>query len=161
MKLNASTIGALINFKISPLDSNDDWRPCIHAICKVLNKMPSQLFTEAQTQLSDAKAKVTEVSEAEAFFAMESLEEQSPQARIEQKELRHALDNALGVLNQRQQEVLRLHYGLDAAEMTYREIAAKLGLSTGRIIQIHDRAIRILRHPHRGIVKNMKFLASA
>jgi len=66
-QISLSMLCAIINFKVSPLDKNGDWRSIVHTICTTLNKMPSQLFTEAQTKITDAKAKVSEVSEAERF----------------------------------------------------------------------------------------------
>lgn len=37
--------------------------------------------------------------------------------------------------------MLRLRYGLDGEEMTYRDIAGKLGITGARITQLHDHAL--------------------
>lgn len=157
---NPGGIGDLINFKVAPIDSNGDWRLLVHKICEALNKMPSQLFTETQARLRGAKPKIDEVSEAEAQWALEHGSDHNPEQIMQQNELRDALDNALHILRPREQEVLRLHYGLDCEPMSWREIGKKLGVCSQRAMQIHEHAIRILRSPHRGIVKQMKFLAS-
>ena len=53
---------------------------------------------------------------------------------------------ALGHLNDRQQEVMRLRYGLDGGEgMTYEEIAERLGLTREAIRKIERKAFRRLK----------------
>lgn len=157
---NPGGIGDFINFKVAPMDSNGDWRLLVHKICEALNKMPSQLFTETQARLRGAKPKVDEVSEAEAQWALEHNSDHNPERIMQQNELREELEKALHILRPRHQEVLRLYYGLDGEPMTYRDIGKKLGVCGARAMALHDHAIRILRSPHRGIVKQMKFLAS-
>ena len=157
-KISLSMLCAIINFKVSPLDKNGDWRSIVQTICTALNKMPSQLFTETQTKITGAKIKVNEVSEAEAFWALEHISENDPHRVLETKDLHMALDNVLDTLPPRQREVLRLRYGLDGEEMTYRDIATKLGITGARVIQLHDHALRCLKHPHRATqLKEAKF----
>lgn len=157
-QISLSMLCAIINFKVSPLDKNGDWRSIVHTICTALNKMPSQLFTEAQTKITGAKVKVTEVSEAEAIWALEHASDHDPQRQLEARDLHAALDNLMDALRPREQEVLRMRYGFDGQEMTFRDIADKLGITGARVIQIHDRAVRILQHPkHRGPCQELKF----
>jgi len=42
--------------------------------------------------------------------------------------------------------------------MTYRDIATKLGITGARVIQLHDHALRCLKHPYRAThLKEVKF----
>jgi hypothetical protein len=146
----------IINFKVSPLDKNGDWRPIIHSVCVVLNKMPSQLFTEAQTRISNAKSKEIEVSEAEAFWALEHSGDHNPQQLLETKELNSALYSALDTLEPRLKDLMNMYYGIDGPAMAFNEIAAKWNLSIARVIQLHNRALMLLRKP--SAVNNLKLV---
>ncbi len=64
--------------------------------------------------------------------------------------LRVSLAAVVGTLNPREQEVLRLRFGLDGGEAhTLGEIGKAFGLSTERIRQMEAKALRKLRHPSR------------
>lgn len=56
------------------------------------------------------------------------------------------VDRALDTVNPREASVVRLYYGLGGRrEHTYEEVGTLLGVSGGRAMQIHDRAILRLR----------------
>jgi RNA polymerase sigma factor (sigma-70 family) len=61
------------------------------------------------------------------------------------------LERALTQLNPREQEVVRLRYGLvpDGRARTFEEIGARLGVGRERVRQIEGRALRKLRYPAR------------
>src|ERR1022692_3980393 len=68
-----------------------------------------------------------------------------PERLAEMAELRDSLKDALGTLPRRYRAVVRW-YHFDG--LTMRRIGARLGISEGRVSQIHSRAIRRLReHP--------------
>lgn len=63
---------------------------------------------------------------------------------------REALEKALDTLNVREAEVLRLRFGLyDGIPKTKKEVAKVLGVSSTRISQLENKAIRKLRYPIR------------
>jgi RNA polymerase primary sigma factor len=65
-------------------------------------------------------------------------------------ELRRKLDAVIDTLEPREQDVLRLRFGLlDEPPFTLEEIGARFGLSRERIRQIEKRALRKLRRPGR------------
>lgn len=70
----------------------------------------------------------------------------NPLTAAEQKDMQHALNNALGRLNERQIEVLRLRF---VQGCTYEETASILEISRARVGQIEKKALRILSHPAR------------
>jgi RNA polymerase primary sigma factor len=58
---------------------------------------------------------------------------------------------SLETLTPQEEHVLRLCYGLsdDSDEHSHEDIAALLGVSRSRVHQIHQKALRKLRHPAR------------
>ena len=80
-----------------------------------------------------------------------------PTKGLSEEELRTCLSDLLSRLAPKEQEVIRLRFGLDGNEPeALRDIGKKLGLSGERIRQIQNRAIRTLRRPS-GIQKLSAF----
>lgn len=69
---------------------------------------------------------------------------------IEQGALRENLENLLGELTNREQEVLKARYGFeDGVEKTLEEVGQTFGVTRERIRQIESKAIRKLSNPTR------------
>lgn len=69
---------------------------------------------------------------------------------VEQKNLREKIDELLTGLNDQEQKVLRMRFGLDDDNpKTLEEIGKVFGVTRERIRQIEAKAIRKLRHPSR------------
>ena len=65
--------------------------------------------------------------------------------------LRDEISSALSTLDEREQKVIRLYFGLGGGtEMTLEEIGKQFRLTRERIRQIKEKALRKLRHPTRG-----------
>lgn len=65
--------------------------------------------------------------------------------------LKEQLDEAINILTEREQRVLRLHFGLDGGRIrTLEEIGMEFNVTRERIRQIEARAIRILRYSENG-----------
>lgn len=58
-------------------------------------------------------------------------------------EIKRALDT---LLDDREQEIIRMYYGIDGREMTLDEIGERFGLTRERVRQIKEKAIRKLRN---------------
>jgi len=64
--------------------------------------------------------------------------------------LREQIEEVLGTLNEREQKVLRLRFGLDDGKArTLEEVGREFGVTRERIRQIEAKALRKLRHPQR------------
>ena len=72
-------------------------------------------------------------------------EELEPHAVLIRQEMKALLDEMLGKLDERQQRILRLRYGMgDGICLSREEIAGQMGLSRERIRQIEHQAIKRL-----------------
>lgn len=77
--------------------------------------------------------------------------QESPDAMALRNTLKAEISSALSTLDEREQKVIRLYFGLGGgAEMTLEEIGKKFRLTRERIRQIKEKALRKLRHPTRG-----------
>jgi len=64
--------------------------------------------------------------------------------------LKREIERSLSTLNEREQEVVKLFFGLDVPHpLTLEEIGAKFALTRERVRQIKEKAIRRLRHTSR------------
>ena len=77
--------------------------------------------------------------------------QESPDTQTLKNSLEYEIDVALSTLDDREQEVIKLYFGLGGApEMTLEEIGTQFKLTRERVRQIKEKALRKLRHPTRG-----------
>ena len=77
--------------------------------------------------------------------------QEPPDAMALRNTLKAEISSALSTLDEREQKVIRLYFGLGGnAEMTLEEIGKQFRLTRERIRQIKEKALRKLRHPTRG-----------
>jgi RNA polymerase primary sigma factor/RNA polymerase nonessential primary-like sigma factor len=75
---------------------------------------------------------------------------QEPGDTVSQGQLRHEVEIVLATLTQREQEVIRLRFGLDdGRQRTLDEVGREFGLSRERIRQIEKVTLHKLRQPSR------------
>lgn len=77
--------------------------------------------------------------------------QEPPDSMTMRNSLEAQIRDALNTLDDREQEVIRLYFGLGGdAEMTLEEIGTQFQLTRERVRQIKEKALRKLRHPTRG-----------
>ena len=83
---------------------------------------------------------------------LEDLQAPQPYEELVCRELKATLDTMLGTLNERQQQVLRLHYGMtDGVCYSFEQIGKQMGISKERARQIEHQAIRKLQEQGMGL----------
>ena len=80
----------------------------------------------------------------------------TPMDNIMKEDLQNQIDQILSQLNEREQAVVRMRFGLmhDASDRTLEEIGKELSVTRERVRQIESSAIKKLKHPKVG--KNLK-----
>lgn len=83
---------------------------------------------------------------------LEDVQAPQPEETLVREELKRTLESLLSGLDQRQQKVLRLHFGLeDEASHPLEEIGKIMGLSRERVRQIERQALRKLQEQGAGL----------
>ncbi len=84
---------------------------------------------------------VGENGEDDWFFLIEDLQAPQPQEELVRRELKNTIQMLLSQLTDRQQQVVRLHYGIDdGVPRSLEMIAKELGVSKERVRQIEHQA---------------------
>ncbi|MFN8050529.1 MAG: RNA polymerase sigma factor RpoD [Acidimicrobiales bacterium] len=93
------------------------------------------------------------VGEEDDSFLADFIEDSqaiAPADAAAQRMLGQALVEALGELNERERQVVRLRFGLeDGQAKTLEEVGKEFGVTRERIRQIESKTLAKLRHPHR------------
>jgi RNA polymerase primary sigma factor len=108
-----------------------------------------RLIFEASRQPLSLKAPVGDDSELGEFLEDKLME--SPTDSVTTHDLATQVERALGTLSPKEEQILRLRFGLgDSGEHTLEEVGKRFAVTRERIRQIEVKALRKLRHPLRG-----------
>lgn len=151
-KFSQCYIGELINMKIRSIykERSNELTDTVKRLCDVLGKSVGELFP---TQYYLEKNKVVLERNKEELVSLESCPEvlclpaeDCTFDKVNNAELKRALDDVLDTLSPKEEEVIRLrHY----EEESYDRIANKFGVCKERIRQIERKALSKLRQPGR------------
>ena len=96
--------------------------------------------------ISSLDAPAFDNDEGTIRFYLEDLQAPQPQQALVRRELKATLDRLLADLTPRQQQVLRLHFGMDdGACLSLEEVGKKLGISKERARQVKQTALEKLQ----------------
>lgn len=101
-------------------------------VAELLNLLPQTCSLDSPVGLD---------GEDDLQVLIEDLQAPQPQEELVRRELKNTLEMLLSQLTERQQQVLRLHYGMDdGVSHSLESIAKKMGISKERVRQIEHQA---------------------
>jgi len=119
--------------------------PTIDELASALDLPPRK--TAALLRLPEEPSSIN-ADEIDAYIAIESREDfvsPDPADIIQYSELQGAMDSLLAILSKKEQQIIRLRFGLgDMAPLTLDEVGRRFELTRERIRQIESRAIKRL-----------------
>ena len=154
VRLPLNKIGSInkINKTYAKLEQEFEREPNAEEIAEVLE------ITEAEVKESmknagrhiSMDAPLVQDEDNTMYDVLKSEEAPTPETELLYESLRKEIDRAISTLTQREQDVVRLYFGLNGSHpMTLEEIGEKFDLTRERVRQIKEKAIRRLKHPSR------------
>ena len=154
VRLPLNKIGSInkINKTYAKLEQEFEREPNAEEIAEVLE------ITEAEVKESmknagrhiSMDAPLVQDEDNTMYDVMKSDEAPTPETELLYESLRKEIDRAISTLTQREQDVVRLYFGLNGSHpMTLEEIGEKFDLTRERVRQIKEKAIRRLKHTSR------------
>ncbi|MBP9993784.1 MAG: sigma-70 family RNA polymerase sigma factor [bacterium] len=154
VRLPLNKIGSInkINKTYAKLEQEFEREPNAEEIAEVLD------ITEAEVKESmknagrhvSMDAPLVQDEDNNMYDVLKSDEVVTPETELLYESLRKEIDRAISTLTQREQDIVRLYFGLNGGHpMTLEEIGEKFDLTRERVRQIKEKAIRRLKHTSR------------
>lgn len=154
--------GKMIRVPVYMNDLIAKWKKTKERLSQKLKRMPSdveiakkmklakdkmeQITFWMSTSTSSLDAPIGEDSESQVSDLIEDETSAAPDEAIEHVFDKERIDDLLGIMPQREREVLDMRFGLaDGKTKTLAEVAEKLGVSRERVRQIEETALKKLR----------------
>jgi RNA polymerase sigma factor (sigma-70 family) len=142
--IEQTLLSYLLSFRISPLSKKGTWKQSALKVATALNVLPDEIFPEAARIILEKNKSSFDVNREQ----MELLS-RNPFDLVADKSVAERVKQLMGkALTDREQKILRLHFGFDGEEYTMNEIGDMFGVTPGRVRQIEIKAMRKLRHPN-------------
>jgi RNA polymerase primary sigma factor len=154
--------GKLIRIPVYMSELITKWKKTQEGLSQKLKRMPTDEEVARKLRLSKDKveqinfwlsattssleAPIGEEGGSQLLDLVEDQTAVSPDAEIKQFLVKERLHNILGIMTQREKQVLDMRFGLlDGRTHTLAEVAKKLGVSRERVRQIEEEALKKLR----------------
>ena len=123
----------------------------IAARCDMAEEKTAQLL-DLVPEVWSLDAPTGEDDEGSYGKLIENVEAPEPQAELVRSEMKELLDDLLGMLTERQRQVLRLHFGMEDGNChSLEEIGTIFGISKERVRQIERQAMERLQRLGAGV----------
>ena len=83
---------------------------------------------------------------------LQSRDTESSDSSLVSDSLKEEVHRALSMLSEREEQVIKMYFGIETPEMGLEEIGQKMGLSRERVRQIKEKSLNILRSAQIGSV---------
>ncbi|MFA6128502.1 MAG: sigma-70 family RNA polymerase sigma factor [Bacteroidales bacterium] len=153
VRLPLNQVGSLnkINKAYSRFEQENERKPSAEELSIVLD-LPAEKISDTLRVSGRHISVDAPFVEGEANSLLDVLiNDDSPNAdhALINESLSREIDRALQTLTEREQDIIKLFFGIGCSEMTLEEIGEKFGLTRERVRQIKEKAIRRLRHTSR------------
>jgi len=153
VRLPLNQVGSLnkINKAYSRFEQENERKPSAEELSVVLD-LPAEKISDTLRVSGRHISVDAPFVEGEANSLLDVLiNDDSPNAdhALINESLSREIDRALATLTEREQDIIKLFFGIGCSEMTLEEIGEKFGLTRERVRQIKEKAIRRLRHASR------------
>jgi RNA polymerase primary sigma factor len=153
VRLPLNQVGSLnkINKAYSRFEQENERKPSAEELSVVLD-LPAEKISDTLRVSGRHISVDAPFVEGEANSLLDVLiNDDSPNAdhSLINESLSREIDRALATLTEREQDIIKLFFGIGCSEMTLEEIGEKFGLTRERVRQIKEKAIRRLRHTSR------------
>ena len=134
------------------LGQHSDSEPDVEEIAKELD-LPPDVVTDAilsARPVSSLDGAFDDDEKRSLLNILADANTKAPDTDLIHDSARHQLEEVLDSLEEREQRIIRLYFGLDGMEaLTLEQIGAMIGVTRERVRQIKERALGRLRHPTR------------
>ncbi|MCF0201143.1 MAG: sigma-70 family RNA polymerase sigma factor [Bacteroidales bacterium] len=154
VRLPLNKIGSInkINKTYAKLEQEFEREPNAEEIAEVLDITEQEVkesMKNAGRHIS-MDAPLVQDEDNTMYDVLKSDEAPTPETELLYESLRKEIDRAISTLTQKEQDVVRLYFGLNGSHpMTLEEIGEKFDLTRERVRQIKEKAIRRLKHTSR------------
>lgn len=148
--LAQGVLGRVANLKESAYLSNELPSHATQTLCEYFKVLPEDLFpTEQLHGKLDKNTSTTEL-DYEQLTSLTGLSDMSEVKAMTHQGLDQSqyeqVDNLVSELDERQISIINHRFEMDGCEKkTYKEIGEMLGISSSRVTQIEEKALRIMR----------------
>ena len=150
--VGSASYGNLETMKLHPQHRDGSWRDIALALSSFHGVEPEELFPPAVLAVNEPVV-VRRVDGHDLHELMTTHQQkmiEGPADAYERVETGKQIIRSLGTLSPREEEVLRIRFGLDGGgEHTLDEVSEKIGVTRERTRQIEAKGLRKLRHPSR------------
>lgn len=150
---NPTSVSNLVAMRKAPVGASGAFTQCARKVMEALGACPSDLWSDDQLTMTLRKnsGEFTIDSKEIEYLRdryIDAMTTEDPCELLERKDLTETLTRVTGKLKEQERKVLMMRFGLAAGqEMNLDGVGLALGVSSQRVRQIEERALRKLRHP--------------
>lgn len=158
VRLPLNQVGSLnkINKEVSRFEQENERRPSAQELAERLD-LPAEKVSDTMKVSGrhvSVDAPFSDGDENSLLDVLTNDDAPTPDNHLNQESLAKEVDRALQQLDDREQAILRMFFGIGGQEMTLEEIGAKFDLTRERVRQIKEKAIRRLKGQKSRLLKS-------